>query len=143
MLRKLKTGEEISESDIMNLARLLAAQALHITEDKLRKVYDHKTARFIQFMRHILGLEKLESWPETVTSAFDDFIARHTTFSALQIRFLQTLKTFILQTGKVERENLIAQPFTNIHPQGIRGLFEASQIQEIMTFVEKIGQHAA
>ena len=143
VLRKLKTGEEISESDIMNLARLLEAQALHITEDRLRKVYDHKTARFIQFMRHILGLEKLESWPETVTSAFDDFIARHTTFSALQIRFLQTLKTFILQTGKVERENLIAQPFTNLHPQGIRGLFESSQIQEIMTFVEEIGQQAA
>jgi len=106
-------------------------------------IHEINTARFIRFMRHILGLEKLESWPETVTSAFDDFIARHTTFSALQIRFLQTLKTFILQTGKVERENLITQPFTNLHPQGIRGLFEPSQIQEIMTFVEEIGQQAA
>ena len=143
VLRKLKTGEEISKPEIRDLARLLEAQTLHITEDRLRKVYDHKTARFIQFMRHILGLEKLESWPETVTSAFDDFIARHTTFSALQIRFLQTLKTFILQTGKVERENLIAQPFTNLHPQGIRGLFEPSQIQEILSFVEEIGQQAA
>lgn len=143
VLRKLQEGDEISECEIRDLARLLEAQYLHITEDRLRKVYDHKTARFIQFIRHILGLERLGSWPETVTRAFDEFIARHTTFSALQIRFLQTLRTFILQTGKVERENLIAQPFTNLHPQGIRGLFEPSQIQEIMTFVQEIGQQAA
>ena len=139
----LAKGEDISESEIRDLARLLEGQVLHVTEDRLRKVYDHKTARFIQFIRHILGLERLESWSETVTSAFDEFIAQHTTFSALQIRFLQTLKTFILQTGKVERENLIAQPFTNLHPQGIRGLFEPYQIQEIMTFVGEIGQQAA
>ena len=44
---------------------------------------------------------------------------------------------------KVERENLIAQPFTNLHPHGIRGLFEPSQIQEIMIFVEEIGEQAA
>jgi len=143
VLRKLQEGDEIAESEIRDLARLLEAQSLHITEERLRKVYDHKTARFIQFIRHILGLERLESWPETVTRAFDEFIARHTTFSALQIRFLRTLRTFILQTGKVERENLIAQPFTNLHPQGIRGLFEPSQIQEIMTFVQEIGQQAA
>jgi type I restriction enzyme R subunit len=143
VLRKMQEGDEISASEIRDLARLLEAQSLHITEDRLRKVYDHKTARFIQFIRNILGLERLESWSETVTRAFDEFIARHTTFSALQIRFLQTLRTFILQTGKVERENLIAQPFTNLHPQGIRGLFEPSQIQEIMTFVQEIGQQAA
>jgi type I restriction enzyme R subunit len=143
VLQKLQEGEEISESEIRDLARLLEGQVLHVTEDRLRKVYDHKTARFIQFIRHILGLEKLESWSETITHAFDEFIAQHTTFSALQMRFLQTLKTFILQTGKVERENLIAQPFTNLHPQGIRGLFLPSQIQEIMTFVEEIGQQAA
>jgi type I restriction enzyme R subunit len=143
VLQKLQEGEEISESEIRDLARLLEGQVLHVTEDRLRKVYDHKTARFIQFIRHILGLEKLESWSETITHAFDEFIAQHTTFSALQMRFLQTLKTFILQTGKVERENLIAQPFTNLHPQGIRGLFLPSQIQEIMSFVEEIGQQAA
>jgi len=143
VLRKLQEGDEISESEIRDLARLLEAQSLHITEERLRKVYDHKTARFIQFIRHILGLERLASWPETVTHAFDEFIARHTTFSALQIRFLQTLRTFILQTGKVERENLIAQPFTNLHPQGIRGMFEPSEIQEIMTFVKEIGQQTA
>ena len=42
-----------------------------------------------------LGLERLESWSATVTRAFDEFIAEHNGMTSLQIRFLQTLKTFI------------------------------------------------
>ena len=71
------------------------------------------------------------------------FIAQHNTFTALQVQFLQTLRTFILQTGKAEKEHLIAPPFTNLHPQGIRGLFLPNQIQEILTFVDELGEKVA
>ena len=143
VLQKIKNGEEVSDTEIQDLINLLQQQDLPVTEETLRKVYDHKTAHFLQFMRHILGLEKLESWSETVTKAFDAFIAEHNTFTALQVQFLQTLRTFMLQTGKAEKEHLIAPPFTNLHPQGIRGLFAKHEIQEILTFVEEIGQQAA
>ncbi|MGI0148525.1 MAG: type I restriction-modification enzyme R subunit C-terminal domain-containing protein, partial [Thermoplasmata archaeon] len=86
----------------------------------------------------ILGLEKLVSWSETVSRAFDQFIAEHNTFSATQIRFLQTLKTFILQTGRVERRDLIEAPFTQLHPYGIRGLFQAGEIEEILAFSDSL-----
>ena len=132
VLQKIRNNEEVSAAEIHELARLLEEQSLHVTEDILRKVYDHKTARFIQFMRHILGLERLESWSETVTAAFDAFIAEHNTLTELQIKFLQALKTFVLQTGRVERHHLIEAPFTSIHPQGIRGVFRPDEIQEVL-----------
>jgi len=138
VLQKIKTGNEVSDSEIKELANLLSRQDPYITLQHLRKAYDHKTARFIQFMRHILGLEKLESWSKTVTAAFDEFIAQHNTFSALQIRFIQTLRTFILQTGKVRKADLIEAPFTQIHPQGIRGIFPPELIEEIIYFTEKL-----
>jgi len=138
VLQKIRDDEKVSPSEIHELAKLLEEQSLHVTEDVLRKVYDHKTARFIQFMRHILGLEKLESWTESVTSAFDAFIAEHNTFTELQIRFLRTLQTFILQTGKVERHHLIDAPFTGIHPQGIRGVFKPDEINEVIGLAEKL-----
>ncbi len=138
VLQKIRSNEEVSSSEIHKLAKLLEEQSLHVTEDVLRKVYDHKTARFIQFMRHILGLEKLEPWSETVTAAFDAFIAEHNTLTELQVRFLQTLKTFILQTGKVDRRHLIEAPFTFIHPQGIRGVFKTDEIEELMNFMKKL-----
>jgi len=138
VLQKIQDNEKVSPSEIHQLAKLLEEQSLHVTEDVLRKVYDHKTARFIQFMRHILGLEKLESWTETVTAAFDAFIAEHNTLTELQVRFLQTLKTFILQTGKVEKHNLIHAPFTSIHPEGIRGIFKPDEIKEVISLTSRL-----
>lgn len=136
-LRKIQAGESVSDAEVIELANLLQSQAPYITEDLLRQVYHHKTARFVQFIRHILNLGELEDWSVTVTRAFDAFIAEHNTFSALQIRFLQTLRTFILQNRVVEKRDLIAPPFTQIHPDGIRGVFGPQEINEILEFAEK------
>jgi type I restriction enzyme R subunit len=134
VLQKIRQGLDVTDSEVMELAELLRSQDPYVTEELLRKVYDHKTARFIQFMRHILGLEMLESWPETVTMAFNQFISDHTDLTSLQIRFIMTLRTFIIQTGKVEKRNLIEAPFTQIHPKGIRGVFTPVEIQEVIQF---------
>ena len=109
-----------------------------MTEELLRKVYDHRKARFIQFIRHILGVEPLVSWSEHVTRAFDAFIAEHSDLTTLQIRFLQTLRTFILQTGGVSRPDLINAPFTQIHPNGIRGVFRPQEVEEILDFTGRL-----
>ena len=138
VLQKLQDGEPVSTAEITGLAHILQVQDPFVTEQMLRKVYDHKTARFIQFIKHILGLEELTSWNETVTRAFDEFIAAHNTLTTLQIRFLQTLRTFILQNGKVERRDLIDAPFTRIHPRGIRGIFTPNQTEEIIVFSEQL-----
>jgi type I restriction enzyme R subunit len=138
VIQKLKAGAEISKSEVKALAELLESQRVPVTEDLLRKVYDHKTASFIQFIQHILGLKKLESWTETIEAKFDEFIKRHNTFGHLQIQFLQTLKTFILQNRKVERQNLVDRPFTQIHPNGIRGVFKPTEIEEVVEFIESL-----
>ncbi len=138
VLQKIRDNQAVDASEIHALAKLLEEQSMHVTEAVLRKVYDHKTARFIQFMRHIFGLEKLESWSKTVTAAFDAFIAEHNTLTELQIRFLKTLQTFILQTGTVERHHLIDAPFTSIHPQGIRGVFKPEEIKEVISLTSRL-----
>lgn len=138
ILQKVIGGETLDKQEIRELGKLLEAQGLPVSEDLLRKVYDHKTASFEQFIQHILGLKKLASFSEEVESAFDAFIARHNTFSSLQIQFLQTLKTFILQNRHLERAHLIASPFTRLHPKGIRGVFKPEEIDEICDFAEKL-----
>ena len=65
---------------------------------------------------------------------FEDFIAAHNTFTAQQIRFLRTLETFVLDKGHVEKKNLIEAPFTQVHPKGIRGVFQPQEIEEILEF---------
>ena len=138
LLQKMLDGEELSEAEIAQLAELLEHDSLQITEDRLRQAYNHKRAHFIQFIKHILGLEPLADWEESVAQAFAQFITTHTTLTSLQIQFLRTLETFIIQTGKVDKPDLIDAPFTLIHPQGIRGVFQPAEIDEIMAFTGQL-----
>jgi len=138
ILQKIKNGETISSAETEALAELLHAEHPHITEDLLRNVYQNRKAKFIQFIRHILGIEKLESFPETVSQAFDEFIAEHNNLSSQQLEFLNLLKNYILERETIEKRDLIQSPFTIIHPQGIRGVFSPNEINEILAFTEQL-----
>lgn len=143
VLQKLKNGEELDEVDILELTEILQGEDPYVTLDILKRVYDNRSAKFVDFIKHILGLQKLQTRTEIITKAFEDFIQEHNDFSAAQINFLQILKSFILERGKVTKPNLVQAPFTNFHPDGIRGMFLPNQLNEVMAFIEKMGEDAA
>ncbi|HOW40089.1 MAG TPA: DEAD/DEAH box helicase family protein [Bacteroidales bacterium] len=138
VLQKLRLGADLTEDEIQQLGKLLRERDPWVTEDLLRKVYDNRHARFIQFIRYILGLEKLKSFTEEVTEAFSSFIAEHNTYTQQQVEFLLTLQTFILRKGSLEKKDLVKEPFTKISPDGILGLFRQSEIEEILKFTEQL-----
>jgi type I restriction enzyme, R subunit len=138
ILQRIKTGAEITPDEADQLAELLHKVHPHVTENLLRMVYQNRKARFIEFIRHILGIEILASFPDTVSQAFDQFIAEHTNLNSRQLEFLRLLKEFIIEREKVEKRDLIQSPFTIIHPQGIRGVFRPSEIDEILKLTEQL-----
>ena len=138
VLQKIKEGKAISEAEAESLAALLHDEHPHITEALLKTVYQNRKATFLQFIRHILGLEILESFPATVTKAFNQFICSHTNLSSRQLDFLNLLKEFILDKETVQKRDLIESPFTILHPQGIRGLFTPKEIDEILELTKKV-----
>lgn len=132
ILQKIREGREITKAEADNLAKTLYNEHPHITEELLKKVYKNRKARFVQFIRHILGLEVLESFPDTVTKAFVAFIQEHTYLTAKQLDFLNLLKEFVLERQEIQKRDLIEPPFTVLHPEGIRGLFNQREIEEIV-----------
>ena len=54
------------------------------------------------------------------------------------MEFLNLLKNFIIEREKVEKRDLINAPFTVIHPQGIRGVFSLTEINEILLLTERL-----
>ncbi|MBV7571676.1 DEAD/DEAH box helicase family protein [Pseudomonas sp. PDM32] len=138
VLQRIKNGEQISVLEANELAELLHEEHPHITEDLLRQVYKNRKARFIQFIRHILGIEVLQSFPDEVSAAFDQFIRAHTALVGRQLDFLNLLKNFIIEREKVEKKDLINAPFTVIHPQGIRGVFGPAEITEILQLTKRL-----
>lgn len=137
-LQKLSAGQDLTEEEIVELAKILEEHYPNITEYILREVYDNRSAHFIQFIKHILGIEPLATFTETVSLAFDEFIRAHNNYGQIQIQFLMTLKSFVLQKGKVEKRDLVSAPFTQIHPQGIRGIFKPNEIDEIIGLAQKV-----
>ncbi|GAB1451780.1 hypothetical protein MASR2M47_18360 [Draconibacterium sp.] len=138
ILQKLKQGQEITSDEAEQLAEELHNEHPHITIDLLRKVYNHRKAALVQFIKHILGIEQLETFAETVTKAFDDFISKHSYLTSRQLQFLDLLKNFVLEKGDVSKRNLIESPFTMLHPEGIRGIFNQKEIDEILSLTEKV-----
>ena len=138
ILQKLKQGQEITTDEAEQLAEELHNEHPHITIDLLRKVYNHRKAALVQFIKHILGIEQLETFAETVTKSFDDFIAKHSYLTSRQLQFLDLLKNFVLEKGDVSKRNLIESPFTMLHPEGIRGIFNQKEIDEILSLTTKV-----
>jgi type I restriction enzyme, R subunit len=138
LLQKIKDGKEITAFEIGELAEELHNEHPHITVDLLRRVYNNRKAAFIQFIRHILGIEILHSFPETVSKAFENFIASHSYLSSRQLQFMELLRRFIIENGQLTRRNLIESPFTQLHPEGIRGVFNRKEIDEILKLTEKV-----
>jgi len=138
LLKKIKDGEQITEEEAQQLGEELYEEHPNITIDLLRRVYNHRKAQLIQFIKHILGIEILESFPETVSKSFTDFITAHSYLSSRQLQFLDLLKNYIIERGDLHKRNLIESPFTMIHPDGIRGVFNPKEIDEILSFTQKI-----
>lgn len=138
ILQKLKQEQEISKEEAEQLAEALHDEHPHITVDLLRRVYHHRKAQLVQFIKHILGIQALETFPETVSNAFNEFIKAHTYLTTRQLQFLDLLKKYILDKGELSKRNLIESPFTMIHPEGIRGVFKQNEIEEILQLTEKL-----
>ena len=138
ILQRIKNGEKVSQKDAKNLADLLNKKHPHITEDLLRRVYQNRKGKFLQFIRHILGLEIMVNFPDSVSHAFDQFIQEHSSLNTKQLEFLSLLKDLLIERESIKKRDLIESPFTIIHPQGIRGLFAPSEINEILQITEKL-----
>lgn len=138
ILQKLRSSGTITDEETNQLAEELHEEDPHITESLLRKVYKHQKAHFIQFIKHIMGLEILESFDEQVSKAVQSFIKEHTHLSTRQIEFLNLLRDFIIERGNIQKRDLIQAPFTIIHPKGIRGIFSPNEIKEIVELTEKL-----
>lgn len=137
VLQKIEREESVTEAELAELAALLREHDPWVTEDNLRHAYDNRRVGLLAFIRHVLDLEPLETFSGRVAREFDMYIAAHSDLTSLQLRLLQTLRTFLLQTGTVQRQHLVNPPFTQLHPRGVRGVFTDAEISEIMDLADR------
>ncbi|GJQ33539.1 MAG: hypothetical protein HBSAPP04_23780 [Ignavibacteriaceae bacterium] len=142
VLRKIKMGESVSGEELNQLANTLLQHDPYPTEENLQKAYDARKVKFLDLIRYIMGVSGLVTFSEKVTAAFADFIAEHNNLSARQIQFIQTLQSFIIENGELTKQDLVREPFTKLHNNGILGLFDHRMQQEILQLTDRIFSHA-
>lgn len=137
-LQKIRDFQPVSDKEAEILASQLHDEHPHITLPLLRRVYQHRTAPFLRFIRHILGIEILERFPYTVSRSIAQFIDEHRTLTSHQLQFLNLLRDYLIHRGDIEKRDLIQAPFTILHPSGIRGVFSPSEINEILSLTQRL-----
>ena len=121
-LKKIRTGEAVSEADIQALVSLVLIQSPNASRDVLEEFFADTALPLDFAIRSIVGLD-----PEAVAARFTEFALRHPMLTAKQTRFLSLLQNHIARFGSVTLDRLYEQPFTVVDADGLDGVFDKSE----------------
>ncbi|MEA5535853.1 DEAD/DEAH box helicase family protein [Crocosphaera sp. XPORK-15E] len=132
---KLKRNVPLTDGDLSELEKMLFSAEEVESRDRFEQVYG-KDLSLKLFIRKIVGLDR---------NAAKDAFARYwedSNFSANQIRFVENIIDYLTQNGVMNPGLLYESPFTDIHHEGLDGVFNDDQADEIVTLVKVFNQKA-
>jgi len=131
-LARLRARESVSDADLEELARAVLQVDDKANVKHLIGYQPEARRSLAAVFRGLVGLDEA-----AVDRAFSEFVHRHPSLSAQQLRFLQLLKNHLSQHGTIELERLYEPPFTTLHAEGVDGVFPDPEIAgEILAIVE-------
>ncbi len=134
-IQKLRRNKPLTKSDLAELERMLVANGVGALEDLDRaKAESHGLGLFV---RSLIGLDR-----EAAKEALGTFLTGKT-LSANQIEFVNLIINHLTEHGLMEAAALYESPFTDLTPSGPEGLFNESQIGELISVLISIRDRAA
>ena len=113
---KLKRNVPLTDADLQALEDMLFNSDVIENRDRFEQVFD-KNLNLKLFIRKLVGCDR-----NAAKQAFAQYL-EGTTFSANQIRFVETIIDYLTQNGVMDPGLLYEPPFTNQHPEGLDGIF--------------------
>jgi len=130
-LQKIKVGEPVTEADLKALTSLVLTQNPDVDQEILREFFEDTAEPLDYAIRSIIGMDA-----DVVNTRFADFIFSHPGLTANQMSFLNLLKNHISRYGAIEIEDLYEPPFTNVHSDGLDGVFmDEKMIDELIEII--------
>jgi len=128
---KLRFNEPIGENDLRDLERIFKEEGTASEEvDTIRR------EGFGLFIRSLMGLDR-----ESAKSALSTF-TKGGNFTSNQMEFLNLVTNHLAARGWIEPRSLYSSPFTDLHPQGIDGLFNEEQTVALLTALASVRRNA-
>lgn len=137
-LQKIRMGRSVTETELRDLITQVMLNEPDLKVDDLLVHFPNRANRLDLAIRQVIGLDG-----EAVNSHFTRFVQKYPHLSSHQIRFLELIKRHIAQYGVLQLEKLYETPFTQIHSDGVDGVFtEEDQIDDLLALINEINQLA-
>lgn len=136
-LKKILSDEEPTSQERSELEQLLDKSEYHLNIINLKKAFGRPTARLEQLIKVALGKISLPGREKEVGELFESFIQQHN-FSSHQIRFLQIVKSLIIQKKFVTSDDFYSATFEGTLGIGAyQRLFKEEEQKLVEGFVER------
>jgi type I restriction enzyme R subunit len=134
VIQKLKTNKPITETEINTLEAILFDGVTIGTKQDYIDNYGDKPLG--EFIRGIVGLDVM-----VAQSAFADFIQTGN-LRADQMTFINNIISYLTKNGTIDKKMLFEAPFTNIHDQGLLGVFDDAVAVKVIKLIDRVNQNA-
>lgn len=135
-INKLRMNRQITRQDLDELERLLFASTEVGSRQQFEQVFGHQQSLGL-LIRKLVGLDR-----QAAVEAFGEFL-HNSTYSATQIRFIEQIISYLTQNGAMDPGLLYEPPFTDLHSEGLDGVFGDEGATRIIHLLEEIELKAA
>lgn len=125
---KLKRNQPLTELDLQALEGMLFDPETVGTRQQFEMVFG-KDLRLPRFIRQLVGLDR-----GAAKAAFAKYL-EGSGFTANQVRFVETIIDFLTKNGVMDPGLLFEPPFTDGHPEGVEGMFDDADVDNIIAIV--------
>lgn len=134
-IRKLHSNQPITATELEALEHILFDGQERGTKQDLEAELGTKQP-LGWFIRSIIGLD-----PNAAKAAFAQFLQKGR-FNADQIRFVDQIISHLTRNGIIEPRMLAEKPFTHIHDQGVFGMFEEPEVDNLVHILNSVNGNA-
>ena len=127
-IAKLKRNVPLTPSDLEALEQMLFTAQEIESRDRFEQVFG-KDRGLKLFIRKLVGLDR-----NAAKQSFARYLEGNN-FSANQIRFVENIIDYLTQNGVMDPGLLYEPPFTDLHHQGLDGVFEDDDADRIVAIV--------
>lgn len=132
-IAKLKRNLPLTNTDLQELEKMLFTSNAIESRDKFELVYG-KNVNLKSFILELVGLDR-----NTAKLAFSNYLENNN-LSANQIRFIEQIINWLTQHGVMNPSLLYESPFTDIHTEGLDGVFNDEDADNIVTIIRSFDQ---
>ncbi len=131
---KIKRNEVLNETDINQLENFIVSSDYQLDRQTLEATFT--TPTLSEFVRSIVGLDR-----DAALQAFSHFMSSRN-LNAAQLHFVHEIIEHVVRLGYIESDKLYEQPFRDMHFEGVNGLFNKSDTEEIIEILSTIRKRA-